>query len=195
MAKDVAHRELDQAGHRISNLGDPKAAGDATKTDNSSKPKPASGNGSPGTSLLAAPADHVHPASEGGGGGGATIITLEDPTQQSVKGSDLELVREFLVDFDEVPASRLSVAFGAVVKVSEGSAKLKVLIGGDPGKPEGKEVARFETDEREFTVKGTVSKEDIENPDERKLVKIVAATEKSDAVCTIRTKTIQIRGR
>ena len=34
MAKDVAQREIDQSGFRISNLGDPQATGDATKTDN-----------------------------------------------------------------------------------------------------------------------------------------------------------------
>ena len=39
MARDVALRELDQAGFRISNLGNPTAAGDATKTDNATAPK------------------------------------------------------------------------------------------------------------------------------------------------------------
>src|SRR5215471_6886000 len=62
MSKDVAQRELDQAGFKVSNLGNPTAAGDATKTDNTTVPHAASGTGSPGTSLLAAPADHVHPA-------------------------------------------------------------------------------------------------------------------------------------
>ena len=61
MATDVAQRDLDQAGFRIANLGDPTKAADATKTDNTSVPKPNAGTGSPGKSLLAAPADHVHP--------------------------------------------------------------------------------------------------------------------------------------
>ena len=63
MARDVAQRELDQAGFRIANLGDPQAPNDATRTDNQSVPRQSAGVGSPGTSLLAAPADHVHPAS------------------------------------------------------------------------------------------------------------------------------------
>ena len=39
MAKDIAQRDLDQAGHQISNIGDPKRAGDATKVDTESIPK------------------------------------------------------------------------------------------------------------------------------------------------------------
>ena len=62
MSKDIAQRELDQAGFRISNLGAPTAADDATKTDNTTVPHANAGTGSPGVSLLAAPADHVHPS-------------------------------------------------------------------------------------------------------------------------------------
>src|SRR3954468_5880353 len=83
MAKDVAERELDQAGFRISNLGDPRSAGDATRTDNATTPKPNAGTGSAGTSYLAAAADHVHPAADAMSDGSA-IITLDDPSQQSV---------------------------------------------------------------------------------------------------------------
>jgi len=50
MSKDVAQRELDQAGFRISNLGTPTAAGDATKTDNAVIPLANAGTGSPGSS-------------------------------------------------------------------------------------------------------------------------------------------------
>jgi hypothetical protein len=64
-AEDVLERPLDAAGKRIRRLGDPVAGKDATFTDNSTAPKAGSGTGSPGTSLLAAPADHVHPASSG----------------------------------------------------------------------------------------------------------------------------------
>jgi hypothetical protein len=61
-AEDVLERPLDAAGKRIRRLGDPSAAKDATFTDNSSVPKAPSGSGAAGTSLMAAPADHVHPA-------------------------------------------------------------------------------------------------------------------------------------
>ena len=63
MAKDVAQRDLDQAGFRISNLGDPDHRRRRHQDRQHDRARrPASGTGSPGTSLLAAPADHVHPA-------------------------------------------------------------------------------------------------------------------------------------
>jgi hypothetical protein len=64
-AEDVLERPLDAAGKRIRRLGDPVTAKDATFTDTSTVPKAGSGAGSPGSSLLAAPADHVHPATSG----------------------------------------------------------------------------------------------------------------------------------
>jgi hypothetical protein len=62
-AEDVLERQVDAAGRRIRRLGDPAAAKDATFTDNNTVPRAASGSGAAGTSLLASPADHVHPAS------------------------------------------------------------------------------------------------------------------------------------
>ena len=43
MARDIAQRELDQGGFKISNLGNPTAPGDATKTDNTTVPLPNAG--------------------------------------------------------------------------------------------------------------------------------------------------------
>ena len=60
--EDVLTRDLDANGHRIRNLGKPEDEGDLTFTDNESDPKPAGKEASPGKSRLAAPADHVHPA-------------------------------------------------------------------------------------------------------------------------------------
>lgn len=119
MAKDVALRQLDQAGFRISNLGTPTDAGDATKTDNQTVPKPNAGTGAPGASFLAAPADHVHPATSGGGGAG---VEVDDPTYQTVTGTDEELVSELFVDLNGVPGAELEVAFSAIVKASAGNA-------------------------------------------------------------------------
>ena len=61
-ALDVLQRPLDAAGRVVSNLGDPKAAKDATFTDNGTLPSKVAATASPGTSRLAAPADHVHAA-------------------------------------------------------------------------------------------------------------------------------------
>jgi hypothetical protein len=62
MVRDVLLRELDAGGNAVKSLGTPAAPKDATFTDNTTVPKAAAGSGSPGTSLLAAPADHVHPS-------------------------------------------------------------------------------------------------------------------------------------
>src|SRR2546423_5618715 len=136
MARDVAQREVDQAGFRILNLGDPKAAGDATKTDNSTVPAPAAGTGSPGTSLLAAPADHVHPASAGNG---TTLLHLEDSSEQAVTGPDEEVVAEFLVDMLTFGSPTAFLNVGGLVKVSEGTTKLRLRTGGTPGVPDAAE--------------------------------------------------------
>lgn len=62
MAEDVLQRPLDAANNRVRRLGTPTAARDATFTDNASTPKPDAAVGAAGASLLAAPADHVHPS-------------------------------------------------------------------------------------------------------------------------------------
>jgi hypothetical protein len=54
-------RPLDANANRIAGLGLPTTANDATYTDNATTPAADAGAGSPGTSKLASPADHVHP--------------------------------------------------------------------------------------------------------------------------------------
>jgi hypothetical protein len=59
--EDVLARGLDARGQRIRNLSPPAEKRDATYTDNETKPQPLGKDASPGSSRLAAPADHVHP--------------------------------------------------------------------------------------------------------------------------------------
>lgn len=59
-AIDKLQRQLDANALRISNLGTPTTAGDATKTDNSTAPADPAGAAAAGASLLAAPVNHVH---------------------------------------------------------------------------------------------------------------------------------------
>src|SRR5204863_3062985 len=122
MARDVAQRDLDQAGHRISNLGAPTTAGDATTTDIATVPRANSGTGAPGTSLLAAPADHVHPATPGAG---SFAVTLSDPSEQSQNGPSETLIAQFPVDFIGAPPN-LVATFNALVEVDSGSATFNV---------------------------------------------------------------------
>ena len=62
MAQDEAQRQLDMSNFRISTLGDPTAANDATKTDNATAPANPTSTATAGSSFKASPADHVHQA-------------------------------------------------------------------------------------------------------------------------------------
>lgn len=60
MAQDEAQRILSMENNRITNLGTPTAANDATKTDNTTAPADPAATASAGSSFLASPANHVH---------------------------------------------------------------------------------------------------------------------------------------
>jgi hypothetical protein len=159
MAKDIAVRELDQAGFKISNLGTPTAAGDATKTDNSTTPLPNAGSGSPGMSLLAAPADHVHPAAPGQ----QTFVRISDPTLQSVSTPDSatsDVLFSDVVDFDILPGTQFIVDASADMRrlSSDGSGVLEVRLDGDPENGGvGQTIAVLSTEDDVFTRKETTA--------------------------------------
>jgi hypothetical protein len=104
MAKDVAQRALDQAGFKISNLGTPTDPNDATKTDNTTVPQANATVGLAGQSLLAAPADHVHPLASNHF---PYVLSFSDPTEQSQAGPDETLVAQFPVGFAGLPLVEL----------------------------------------------------------------------------------------
>jgi hypothetical protein len=185
MARDVARRELDQANFRILKLGDPKEAGDATKTDNQTTPKPASGAGSPGTSFLAAPADHVHPAGQGGSGGS---IALDDPTMQSASGGG-GVIWEQVVDFSHIPGDKVACFLSAWGQVNKGQGKIELKLGGDSGQSDGLLIVTvpFSSPGGEAVAKGPGT---FTNPKAVSLVKIVATTDAADATMLVRSKTI-----
>jgi hypothetical protein len=189
-SRDVARRPLDQGGFRIMNLGDPEKPGDATKTDNRSAPRPASRNGSPGKSLLAAPADHSHPASTETT---ADQILLTDPTEQSAKGKDEQVVTELLVNFASIKSRFMNVNVGALARVTAGRATFQMRLGGDSGEPNGKVLLGFPADTRDFEVTG-LQAGTFETPKSFALVKITAATERSDATVHIRAKHLRFEG-
>lgn len=190
MAQDVALRELNQGGFRISNLGEPKAAGDATKTDNATVPKANAGSGAAGASLLAAPVDHVHPA-DGSGGGGA-IVCIDDPSYQTVTGVGEEVVFEAFVDLTALPAGELKVAIGAIVKVSTGNGIFNVRFGGTPGQPDGTVVAVLSTNSAVFLA-SEVTVFHVANPGNVQLVKITGHADSAAGVAHIYGKGVQLR--
>jgi hypothetical protein len=160
MARDIAQRELDQAGFKIGNLGTPISPGDATKTDNTSMPKPAAGSGSPGTSFLAAPADHVHPAAPGQ----QAFVRLSDPTLQSVTTPDSstsEVLFADVVNFDLLGGTQFIVAASADMQriaASGATGVLEVRLDGDPVNGGiGQTIAVLSTADDVFTRKETTS--------------------------------------
>jgi hypothetical protein len=190
MAKDVAQRELDQAGFRISNLGTPTAAGDATKTDNAAVPLANAGTGSPGSSLLAAPADHVHPAAAGAGSSYA--ITFSDPSEQSQSGPTETVIAQFPVDFSPTTPN-LIPTFAALVEVDAGTATFNVRLSASPDVVDG-------------AILATITKDAAGGPELRSavgasfapltipaLIKITAANDNAEAACRIRSKTVTLR--
>lgn len=197
MAKDVAVRELDQSGFRISNLGTPTDAGDATKTDNQSVPKANSGAGSPGTSFLAAPADHVHPASPATGGA-PPIINVDAPGYQKVIGTTEELIFEEFVDLTALGTAKMDVSFGGIFKVEgnapDGStfATFRVRLGGTLGQPDGTQLSSINLPTTDFRTEDLTSP-NVDNPGHHQLVKITAQGAADNMVAHARGRSIQFR--
>ncbi len=190
MAKDVALRELDQVGFRISNLGDPKAAGDATKTDNAAVPKVNSGSGAAGSSLLAAPMDHVHPSD--GSAGGAAVICIDDQSYQTITGTTEEVIFEAFVDLAPLPEGEMKVAIGAIVKTTAGNSLFTVRLGGTPGRVDGTEVAILSTNSATF-VGSEVTVFHVANPRNVQLLKLTGRADTAAGVAHIYGKNIQLR--
>jgi hypothetical protein len=188
--KDIARRDIDMAGHRIVNLGAPKEEGEFTTVDLESMPKRSGGKGSPGKSLLAAAADHVHPAGEGGGTADATLSIIEtDDSYQTVKGTDEQLVAEFLLDLPSLAAKQFNFGATALVKTEGGTATFAIRYGGEPGEVDGKKVGEFDTSKRDWEFKG-MGGGPIDVPKLADLIKITACNDRRDGVAHIRFKKV-----
>jgi hypothetical protein len=190
--KDVAQRDLDMGGFRIINMGEPKEEGEFARVDLKSTPKRSSGSGSAGKSLLAAPADHVHPAGEGGGAGTSSLEFLEesDWTHQMVTGTEEQVVAEFLVDFVNINHRKMAAGLEAIVKAESGEATFFLRLGGTPGEPDGKKILEFSTTTRSFEIEGK-GVDDLDTPKEADIVKVTAACARRDGVAHIRAKKVR----
>jgi hypothetical protein len=189
MSKDVAQRELDQAGFKISNLGTPTAAGDATKTDNTTVPLANSGSGSPGNSFLAAPVDHVHPAAAGSSAHSAMV---SDPSEQSQSGPDETVIAQFPIDFTpSVP--NLIPTFAAIVDVDSGTATFNVRLSVTPDVVDGAILATItKTAEGGPQLLSNVGPSFVPLTVPA-LIKITAANDNAAVSCRIRDKTVTLR--
>ena len=189
MSKDVAQRELDQANFKISNLGTPTAAGDATKTDNTTVPLANSGTGSPGTSLLAAPVDHVHPSAAGSS---AYSAMVSDPSEQSQSGPDETVIAQFPVDFSPTTPN-LIPTFEAIVDVDSGTATFNVRLSVTPDVVDGAILATItKTAEGGAELRSAVGPSFVPLTVPA-LIKITAANDNAAVSCRIRSKTVTLR--
>ena len=189
MARDVAQRDLDQAGHRISNLGAPTNTGDATTTDNTPVPLASSGAGAPGTSLLAAPADHVHPAAPGAG---SFAVTLSDASEQSQTGPAETVIAQFPIDFIGAPP-HLVATFNALVDVDSGTATFNVRLSTTPDTPDGDVlVTILKNASGAFELASSLGPV-FALPPAPAIIKITAANDNAEASCRIRSKTVTLR--
>jgi len=189
MSKDVAQRELDQANFKISNLGTPTAAGDATKTDNTTVPLANSGTGSPGASLLAAPVDHVHPAAAGSS---AYSAMVSDPSEQSQSGPDETVIAQFPVDFSPTTPN-LIPTFEAIVDVDSGTATFNVRLSVTPDVVDGAILATItKTAEGGAELRSAVGPSFVPLTVPA-LIKITAANDNAAVSCRIRSKTVTLR--
>ena len=189
MSKDVAQRELDQANFKISNLGTPTAAGDATKTDNATVPLANAGTGSPGTSLLAAPVDHVHPSAAGSS---AYSAMVSDPSEQSQFGPDETVIAQFPIDFSPTTPN-LIPTFEAIVDVDSGTATFNVRLSVTPDVVDGAILATITK-----TAEGGPQLLSVVGPSfvpltVPALIKITAANDNAAVSCRIRSKTVTLR--
>ena len=189
MSKDVAQRELDQANFKISNLGTPTAAGDATKTDNTTVPLANAGTGSPGTSLLAAPVDHVHPSAAGSS---AYSAMVSDPSEQSQSGPDETVIAQFPVDFSPTTPN-LIPTFEAIVDVDSGTATFNVRLSVTPDVVDGAILATItKTAEGGAELRSAVGPSFVPLTVPA-LIKITAANDNAAVSCRIRSKTVTLR--
>jgi hypothetical protein len=186
MAKDVAQRETDQSGFRISNLGDPNAAGDATKTDNATVPQANATVGFSGQSLLAAPADHVHPIASNHF---PYVLGLSDLTEQSQSGPAETVIAQFPVDFAALPLGTLIATLAAVVDVDSGTATFNLRLGPAPDVVDGVILASITTVSGVFEAK-SFSSDPFARPDAETFLKVTAANDNATATCRIRNKTV-----
>jgi hypothetical protein len=189
MSKDVAQRELDQANFKISNLGTPTATGDATKTDNTTVPLANAGAGSPGTSLLAAPVDHVHPAAAGSS---AYSAMVSDPSEQSQSGPDETVIAQFPVDFSPTTPN-LIPTFEAIVDVDSGTATFNVRLSVTPDVVDGAILATItKTAEGGAELRSAVGPSFVPLTVPA-LIKITAANDNAAVSSRNRSKTVTLR--
>lgn len=152
-------------------------------------PHPASGTGSPGTSLLAAPADHVHPATAVSSGYSAIF---SDPSEQSQSGPAETVIAQFPVDFSAATPG-LIPTFAAIVDVDSGTATFNVRLSVAPDVVDGAVLATLTKSAEGGPQLLSVAGPAFVPLTVPALIKITAANDNAEASCRIRSKTVTLR--
>ena len=188
MSQDVAQRDLDLSGFRVLKVGDPQAPGDATRTDNTTVPQPNAITGLAGQSLLAAPADHVHPIASNHF---PYVLSLSDPTEQAQVGATEALIAQFPIEFTPLPLGQLIATLAAVVQVDSGTGTFNLRLGPTPDTIDGDILATITTASPSFELKVNTSNVFVD-PGVPTFLKITAASD-STATARIKNKTVVLK--
>lgn len=168
MARDVSQRDIDMAGFRVFNLGPPQSAADATHVDQQTVPLPASGAGSPGQSVLAAPADHIHPMS--------AILQMEGDIDETASGPTEIVVFQRFVDFSGLHGDTIAPQFSAFISADNGDeGNFNLRLGGTAGAADGTILATISALSLALEPK-LAAGPPVPRPSEPTFVKITAAT-------------------
>jgi hypothetical protein len=165
-------KTLDANQKEVQNILPPTQAGSATTTDNATTPTSDTAAGAPGTSLLASPADHSHPAASGT----LNKVGLDYAGAGYSVGIGEEILREWLVNFDDATATQIKVFLSGIVKVSAaGTATYNVRVGATaPGATTGSTVhATFTSTSTTEEMKEILGSA-FANPTGQKLVQVTA---------------------
>jgi hypothetical protein len=207
-SKELLLKGLDADNHEIESLGTPTAAKSATYTELTMPASDVADTAHPGTSFVAAAADHVHEGVHGvavnggsvalgdinlvdgdgiaisrtgndisfsAGAGSLNKVTLgHDGAAYSV-GVGEEIIREWLVNFDDCGASSIKAMLAAIVKVSTGIGTYNLRIGATaPGAVTGSTVhATFTHNAATEAMKENLGTA-FANPGGRQLVQVTA---------------------
>jgi hypothetical protein len=188
MARDVARRQLNQGGFRITNLGDPQAPADATRTDNRTPPNQTSGSGAPGNSLLASPADHVHPMP-------ILFLPVDFEGEHEVTGQSEVVVAQRFIDMTALSRRTTALAvFTALVNVDAGTGTFLVRAGGTPDTPDGATMATMTTQSAAPAFGPALVNGPPTSVPERALLKITAFTDSAGTTCRIKAARVVLIG-
>ena len=188
MAKDVARRELDQGGFRISNLGDPQSPRRCNQDGQHDRSAGECHDGIGWQSVFAAPADHVHPIASNhypyvlGFSGFDGAVAGRGPAETPGCTS-------FPSHSPRCHWAVWSATLAAAVEVDSGTATFNLRLGPTPDVVDGVLLTTITTVSATFEAQA-FSSDAFSRPDVETFLKVTAANDNAAATCRIKNKTV-----